>query len=618
MYYKSLFLLLICCSVTFQQSILEGVIKLIQEGQDQITAEPPDLRANEMLKEYDFIIVGAGTAGCALANRLTENPEWNVLLVEAGRPENFLMDLPILANYLQFTESNWRYKTEPDGKACLGMDGTQCNWPRGKVVGGSSVLNYMIYTRGNWRDYDNWAAMGNQGWSFDEVLPYFKKIENFTVPGPHAPGYHGHEGYLDVSYAPYRTRIADAIVNSSIQNGFSYVDYNGPTQVGVSYLQLSLREGVRASSSRAYLHPISSRPNLHVTKYTMVKKIVIDPQTKQVQGVEMVKNGRTYFVKAKKEVISSAGAINSPQLLMLSGVGPKKHLSNIGIPVISNLRVGYNLMDHIAIGGITFLINETISLKTERLISNQYLKDFFNDHKGPLTIPGGCEVLIFHDFEHPGDPNGYPDIELLFQGGSIVSDIVLRKDFGITDEIYNAVFKPIEDLDSFMVFPMLLRPKSKGRIMLKSANYKNKPYIYSNYFAEPEDMETMLKGVRLILNITSQPALKALGARLHTIPIPQCSNIPFGRDEYFECMARYFTFTIYHQSGTCKMGPSSDKKAVVDPRLRVYGVKGLRVIDASIMPEIPAAHTNSPTFMIAEKGADMIKEDWGFATNLIR
>ncbi|XP_030752917.1 glucose dehydrogenase [FAD, quinone]-like [Sitophilus oryzae] len=612
--YRPLFVLLTILSYSLQQSLFDGVIKLIQDGQEQLETEPPDMPPKLLHKEYDFIIVGAGTAGCVVANRLSENPNWSVLLIEAGRPENYMMDFPILANYLQFTESNWRYQTEPNGKACLGFDGQRCNWPRGKVVGGSSVLNYMIYTRGNRRDFDNWAAMGNVGWSYKDVLPYFRKIENFSIPTPHDQRYHGYDGYLDVSYAPYRTKIADAIVNSSQQYGIPYTDYNGPTQIGVSYLQLTLNEGVRESSSRAYLHPIRTRPNLHLSKYSMVKRIIIDPATKKVQGIEMQKNGQTHIIRARKEVVVSAGAINSPQLLMLSGIGPSKHLKQLGIPVLSNLRVGFNLMDHIAIGGLTFLINEPVSLKTEKIMNLKNLKDYLNRRQGPLTIPGGCEVLVFHDFDHPNDPDGYPDMELLFQGGSIVSDISLRKDFGITDEIYNAVYKPIESKDSFMVFPMLLRPKSKGRLMLKNANYKTKPFIFPNYFADPKDMETMIKGVRLVLNITSEPALQALGAKLHNIPIPQCADRPFGSDAYFECMARHFTFTIYHQSGTCKMGPKTDKRAVVDPRLKVYGIQGLRVMDASVIPEIPAAHTNAPTFLIAEKGSDMIKQDWGFKT----
>ncbi|CAH0548916.1 unnamed protein product [Brassicogethes aeneus] len=616
---KKLSIILIFFAVVTQQqqqerNLIDGIINLLETGNRQYNVfEPRDMPTNQLRASYDFIVVGAGTAGCVLANRLSENPDWNVLLIEAGNSENYMFDMPILANYLQFIETNWKYKTEPSKKFCMGMDNGQCNWPRGKVIGGSSVLNYMIYTRGNRRDYDHWSAMGNSGWSFEDVLPYFKKVENFSIPAYQDSPYHSQEGHLGVSYAPFKTKIADAIIEASQQNGFDYVDYNGAKQVGVSRLQVSLRDGVRESSSRAYLHPIRDRPNLHVKKQAMVSKILIDPNTKQTVGVEFVRDNVPYRVKASKEVILSGGAINSPQLLMLSGVGPKKHLTKMGLPVISNLKVGHNLMDHIALGGLTFIVNNTFkSLRTDKIITTENLKLYFNEHKGPMTIPGGCEVLIFQDLENPTDKDGYPDIEILFQGGSIVSDPVLRKDFGITDEIYDAVYKPIQDEETFMAFPMLLRPKSRGRIMLKSPSYQHKPYIFPNYFAEQDDIDTIIKGVRLILNITSQPALQKIGAKLHAIPIPQCAHLGFGTDPYFECMARHFTFTIYHQSGTCKMGPRSDKRAVVDPRLRVYGVKGLRVVDASVIPEIPAAHTNAPTFMIAEKGSDMIKQDWGY------
>ncbi|XP_044763982.1 glucose dehydrogenase [FAD, quinone]-like [Coccinella septempunctata] len=595
---------------TNQQSILEGMIKLVMEGENQATTEPED--AQNLYSEYDFIVVGAGTAGCVVANRLSENPDWRVLLIEAGRPENYVMDMPIIANYLQFTDSNWKYKTEPSDKYCMGLDNKQCNWPRGKVIGGSSVLNYMIYTRGNRRDYDNWAALGNAGWSFEDVLPYFKKIENFTIDEYKNSEYHNDKGYLAVSYSPYRSKVADAIIDASQEAGFPYVDYNGPKQIGVSQLQVSMRDGVRESASRAYLHPIRNRPNLHVKKYSMVTKLLIDPSTKKTKGVEFERFGKRYLIESKKEVIVSAGAINSPQLLMLSGIGPKKHLSEFGIPVLKNSRVGFNLMDHIALGGLTFIIDKPYTLTLDRMLTAESLGMYFNHHKGPMTVPGGCEVVLFTDFERPGDLDGYPDMELLFQGGSLVSDPLLRKDFGITDQIYDEVYKPIEKIDSFMVFPMLLRPKSVGRIMLKSRSHKTKPRIFPNYFADRKDMDTIIKGLRLTLNITSQPALKKIGSKLHTIPMPGCKQYTFGTDEYFECMARHLTFTIYHQSGTCRMGPPSDKKAVVDPRLRVYGIEGLRVIDASIIPEIPAAHTNAPTFMIAEKGADMIKEDWGW------
>ncbi|CAH0552597.1 unnamed protein product [Brassicogethes aeneus] len=608
-----LFMVVACHQSNQQETALEGVIKLIIQNFNQVERiEPPDIPKENMLPSYDFIVVGAGTAGCVVANRLTENPNWNVLLIEAGGAESFLFDMPILANYLQFIETNWNYKAEPSGRFCMGMDNGRCNMPRGRVMGGSSVLNYMIYTRGNKKDFDRWSKAGNTGWSYDEVLPYFKKIENFTIP-EYQNSYHGNDGYVQVGYAPYKTQIADSIIKASKQSGFNYVDYNGKDQVGVSRLQVNMRDGFRESASRSYLHPIRNRKNLHVKKLAMVSKILIDPLTKQTYGVEFVKNNRTYTVKATKEVILSGGAINSPHLLMLSGIGPKKHLNKLNIPVLSNLKVGYNLMDHIALGGLTFLVNKNVqSLKTEKIITSENIKQYAHKHTGPFTIPGGCEVLVFQDLEHPFQKDGYPDIELLFQGGSIVSDSILRKDFGIKDEIFNKVYKPIENEESFMVFPMLMRPKSRGRIMLRSKDYKEKPYIYPNYFSDNYDMDTIIKGVRLIFNITSQPALKKIGTRLHTIPIPECSKLEFGSNLYFECMARYLTFTIYHQSGTCKMGPSSDKIAVVDPRLKVHDIRGLRVIGASVIPEIPAAHINAVTFMIGEKGSDMIKEDWGY------
>lgn len=281
------------------------------------------------------------------------------------------------------------------------------------------------------------------------------------------------------------------------------------------------------------------------------------------------------------------------------------------VPLIQDSKVGYNLMDHVAIGGLTFTIDKPYSITTTKMLELEPLRLYLNHHKGPLSIPGGCETLIFQDLKRPNDPDGYPDIELLYQAGSIVSDPLLPKDFGLREDIYNSVYKSIEGKDTFMVLIMLMRPKSKGRIMLNSNSYLDKPAIFPNYFADKEDIDTLIGGLKLALNVSEQPALKAIGTKVHKVPIPGCGE--WGTDSYYECMARHLSFTIYHQSGTCKMGPAGDKKAVVDPRLRVYGVQGLRVIDASIIPEIPAAHTNAPTFMIAEKGADMIKQDWGWS-----
>ncbi|CAH2051927.1 unnamed protein product, partial [Iphiclides podalirius] len=586
-------------------------LNFLHEGTNQLDNEPPD--QNNLLTEYDFIVVGAGTAGCVLANRLTEIPDWKVLLVEAGNNENFVMDIPILANYLQFTPANWGYKTKPSSRYCAGFENQQCNWPRGKVVGGSSVLNYMIYTRGASNDYNRWQEMGNEGWGWNDVLPYFKKVENFNIPSFDDPKYHGYEGYLNIENSPYRTTKSKAWVKAAQEMGFKYGDYNGANPSGISFLQLSMKNGTRHSSSRAYLHPINERNNLHLSKNTMVTKLIFDKTKTKVIGVELEKRNKKYKILAKKEVILSAGAINSPQLLMLSGIGPRKHLESMNIPVIKDLPVGYNLMDHIAAGGVQFMVTkQNVSLSTEYILNHlEVVFKWMKTHTGPLSIPGGCEALVFMDLKDKFNSTGWPDMELLFVSGGLNSDPLLKKNFGFDENIYIDTYSSLEKQDLFMVFPMLMRPRSKGRVKLTNRNPKSHPTLIPNYFEYPEDLQKIVEGIKVAIQISRQPALKKIGAKIYDVPIEDCLKYgPFGSDAYFACQAQMFTFTIYHQSGTCKMGIASDPTSVVNPRLKVHGIAKLRVIDASIMPEIVSSHTNAPVFMIAEKGADMIKEEW--------
>lgn len=607
-----LLLTILCSTDTQFANPINSLINFFNEGTFQLDNEPPD-QAN-LLSEYDFIIVGAGTAGCALANRLSEVPEWKILLVEAGVNENYVMDIPIVANYLQFTTANWGYKTKPSNKYCTGFENQQCNWPRGKVIGGSSVLNYMIYTRGAPKDYNNWNEMGNEGWGWDDILPYFKKVENFNIPMFDNPKYHGHKGYVNIEHAPFRTNKGKAWVKGAQQLGFKYSDYNGDDSAGVSFLQLSMKNGTRHSSSRAYLHPINGRNNLHLSKGTMVTKLLFDDTNTKIGGVELEKLGKKYKILTKREVILSAGAINSPQLLMLSGIGPKNHLESMKIKVIKDLPVGFNLMDHIAAGGVQFMVRQqNVSLTTEYILNHLDLVfKWMQDHKGPLSVPGGCEALVFLDLQDKFNSTGWPDIELLFIGGGLNSDPLLPRNFGFDEQIYADTYGPLGKSDVFMVFPMLMRPKSKGRVMLQSRNPKVHPVLIPNYFEYPEDLQKIVEGIKVAIEISRQPAMRKLNTKLYDVPIEDCLKYgPFGSDAYFACQAQMFTFTIYHQSGTCKMGPKSDRSTVVDSRLRVHGISGLRVIDASIMPEIVSGHTNAPVFMIAEKGADMIKQDWG-------
>ncbi|XP_037931860.1 glucose dehydrogenase [FAD, quinone]-like, partial [Teleopsis dalmanni] len=601
----------IFCAIKAQErNVILSFLEFLQRGQTEVNLENRDNIYN-LLAEYDFIVVGAGTAGCTIAARLSENPKWRVLLLEAGGPENLVMDVPIVAHFLQLGEMNWKYRTQATNTACLAMNNNRCNWPRGKVMGGSSVLNYMMYTRGNRKDYDRWAELGNEGWSYRDVLPYFQKYEGSTVPDAE-PDYVGRNGPVKISYLKWRTAIADAFVAAAQQDGLKYRDYNGHIQTGVSYLQTTTYNALRWSSNRAYLYPLKGkRPNLHIKKFALVTKVLIDPDTKTAYGIIMSTGGRSYKVLAKREVILSAGAINTPQLLMLSGVGPAKHLREMGIKPLADLAVGYNLQDHIA-PALTFLTNAT-SLHFEAFFESRRINQFMSG-EGPFGLPGGCEAIAFWDLDHPTKQDGWADIELFFVGGALNSNPAIMNAFGLKQNLYHALYEDIErdNLDAFMIFPMILRPKSRGRIMLKSKDPLKYPLIYANYFAHPYDLDIAVRGMLKAISLMDQPAFKAINGRLLEKVLPTCKKYGYKTRAYWECYARHFTLTIYHYSGTAKMGPYTDRSAVVDPRLRVYGIKNLRVADASIMPELIAGHPNGPVFMIAEKAADMIKQDHNY------
>ncbi|XP_016843209.1 glucose dehydrogenase [FAD, quinone] [Nasonia vitripennis] len=589
-----------------------GLMKFMGETGDTMQAGKPDMTPSDN-QEFDFIVVGAGSAGAALAARLSEVADVTVLLIEAGRNENTMMDIPILVNYLQFLDTvNWKYQTESSENYCVGMTEQKCNFPRGRVMGGSSVLNYMIATRGFLEDYDKWAEMGNEGWSYSEVLKYFRKLENVHIDEYRRSKLRGTRGPLAISYPPFHTPLAEGFINAGFELGYDFIDYNADKNIGFSYIQATMRNGTRMSTNRAYLFPAKKRKNLFVSKLSHVNRVLIDPVSKIAYGVEYSKANKTIQVRAKKEVILSAGAIGSPQILMLSGIGPAKHLEDLGINVIQDLPVGENLMDHIAYGGLIFLINQPVSLKISTMVNslNSYMNDYFNNKTGPYAIPGGCEALAFIDVDKPADPDGTPKVELLFIGGSIISNPHFQKNFGISDEYWEKMYAELTSRHSWTIFPMLMKPKSRGQILLRNKNPESKPRIYANYMTHPDDVRIIIKGIRAAIEISKTESMQKFNSKLYNQPMYKCEKYKYGSDKYWECAARTFPFTIYHQSGTCKMAPENDETGVVNPRLQVKGIKNLRVGDASIMPEIIAGHTNVPTIMIAEKLADMVKEDW--------
>ncbi|CAG4924755.1 unnamed protein product [Colias eurytheme] len=567
-------------------------------------------------QDFDFIIIGAGSAGCVLANRLSEITKWNVLLLEAGGNENFFSDIPIFAPFMSITPMNWDYTSEPEKRACRDLRGNVCYMPRGKVLGGSSVLNFLIYQRGHPEDYNDWARMGNNGWSYDEVLPYFKKSENIRINELKNSTYHGVGGYMDIDYASYSSPLDNAFKGAGEELGYEWNDPNGERLIGFSKPQATIRNGRRCSASKAFLEPVRFRKNLKVSKFSTVRRILINSDTKAAVGVEFIKHNKRRRVFARKEVILAAGTIGSAQLLMLSGVGPQEHLLDVGINPIIDSPVGYNLQDHVTFSGNAFIVNQTGLCVNDMLAASPTSAAAYMAGRGPLTLPGGAAGLAFTQTQYGSDlAEGRPDIELVMGAGSLAGDFlgIIRSLLGVTDQFYWKVYGSLplkERQQSFAINPVLIRPQSYGRLTLRSAKFDDHPKIHPNYFDHPNDMKALREGVRLTQKVISTKAFQRYGTRLNNVPFPGCEHLEFDSDEYWECAIMQTSITLDHQVGTCKMGPARDPSAVVNPRLQVKGISNLRVADASIIPRIPASHTHAPVVMIAEKAADMIKEDW--------
>ncbi|KAI5695689.1 hypothetical protein M8J75_001924 [Diaphorina citri] len=439
-------------------------------------------------------------SGCVVTNRLTENPDWKVLLLEAGDEENALTDIPETAHYLQFTKFNWNFTTEFQPGACRGLNNERCPWPAGRAVGGASVINNNIYTRGNPNDFDRWLEAGNVGWGYKDVLPYFKKSEDIDVPELKRSEYHGVGGYLNVDYSPYKSKLMDAFLESAPEVGLNLTDYNSPDgNVGFSRIQGTIQFGRRFSASQAFLRPIVERPNFHVMKKARVLKVLIDPNTKRVFGVEFMKNNKKRVVYAKKEVVLSAGAFFSPHLLLLSGIGPREQLEQFNIPVLADLQVGENLQEHPAFASLAFTVNQKVGLVSDRIFSNlakETIKAFTNQG---WTTTLGCEGLGYVRTKYNNYPPGVPDIEYIFVPASLAIEeekggSLLRKTMGIPDRTFKELFRDVKNKDAWSIWPMLMYPESRGYVRLKSADPMVYPAVQSNFFQDPLDLLRIVEG----------------------------------------------------------------------------------------------------------------------------
>lgn len=521
---------------------------------------------------YDLILVGAGSAGCVLAERLSRDPNVRVLLLEAGGDERRReISIPAAWPKLFGSECDWSYRTEPNP----GLDGRPLFVPRGKMLGGTSSLNAMVYVRGHSADYDEWAAAGCHGWSYRDLLSYFKRSESNSRG---ASDYHGAGGPLAVSDQRAPNPISRAFVEAAVAAGLpANDDFNGPRQEGAGFLQSTVRDGRRCSAADAFLRPALARSNLNVRTGAHATRILFDGR--RATGVEYRRDGRLHVARAEREVVVACGALNSPQLLLLSGIGPADPLRSHGLPVVRDLPgVGRNLQEH-AGGPMLIRCREPLSLLSAESPSN--LLRYLLFRRGMLASPG-AEAAAFVRTRPEIEA---PDVELI-----ALPLLWLNEGFTAPTE------------HGFTIAAIVLKPRSRGFVTLRSADPFEPPFIHTNHFSDSEgaDLETAVAGLRVARRIVGTSPLADLAAG-EIFPGPEAET-----DEALANAVRAAGQTIWHPVGTCRMGV--DPKSVVDPSLRVHGVDGLRVVDASVMPTIVRGHTHAPTVMIAEKAADLISE----------
>ena len=530
--------------------------------------------------KFDFIIVGAGSAGCVLANRLSANGRYSVAVIEAGGRDSYpWIHIPVgYFKTMGNPRTDWCFSTEPDE----GLLGRSIAWPRGKVLGGSSAINGLLYVRGQPLDYEHWRELGNSGWGWDDVLPLFRRAESWEGG---ASDIRGGDGPLSVSRTRVTRPVVDAWIEAALAAGYCQIeDYNGLQQEGVGYFQLTLRKGRRCSTAVAYLHPITHRSNLKVFTHTHAHALKI--HKRRVTGLLVEQAGELSTFEAEREVILCAGAISSPQLLMLSGIGPGTHLQEHGIEVLHPLEgVGRNLQDHLQARPVYRTTAATINTELgsrfkQAMIGVRYLIN----RSGPMTMAAS----LGFGFLKTSPELEAPDIQFHVQPFSAKS-----------------LADGPDKFSAFTTSVLQLRPESQGKLLLKSPNPHHPPAIHPNYLATQTDCATLVKAIRIARRIARLPPLRGLVIEEYA-PGP---GIADEDDEGLLHWARATSTTIFHPVGTCKMG--QDPLAVVDERLRVRGIEGLRVADCSIMPRIVSGNTNAPAIMIGEKASDLVLADAG-------
>lgn len=565
---------------------------------------------------YDFIVVGSGSAGSVVTGRLAEAGH-SVLLVEAGGEPHPLMTIPFFAPLFWDTPYVYRYFTERNSKAHKAMSERRAVYPRGKMLGGTSMLNWMLYVRGHSKDFDEWESWGNTGWGYEDVLPFFKKSESYNLAKENDE-YHGKDGPLSVEGISYIFPFGSIIQEAFKQAGFPLGDVNGKSENGGMFdpVQVTTKNGWRAGTFKSFVEPLTgnSKVKLDVAKYSYAKKLLLDESSNSVTGIEIENFGKTYTYSVEKEIIVSAGAFGSPQLLMLSGIGPKEHLEEFGIPLRKDLPVGQNHQDHAAT--LFPFQTENPSYKKDPFMTLQpsVMEEFLANGTGPLSNVGIGSAGVFHTAQNRDKTRPDSQVFGFAHGLGLDNGAIMGETFNMEQSTFDKTFFGDEnerlDMADIVIISSLSRPKSRGSVRLSGTSIHDLPEIEINCLAHPDDMAAAVSSLEKINSLKDTPAFKDAGFK----PLPpsafDCPQAKPASKEYFECVASMYTSPLFHSTGTCRMGPPSEKNSVVNPDLKVKSFDNLRVADASVMPRVVGANTHAATVMIGEKAADMILKEW--------
>lgn len=584
-------------NLTLLTLVLASVSKDIRNIREKLTFK----------REYDYIIVGGGTAGSVMASRLSEKPCVSVLLLEAGGHPPILTEVPSFARVFYGSPVDWAYKTTPQKYAAFGQKENRVIWNSGKGLGGSSMINAMLYVRGNKKNFDDWAAEGATGWSYNDVEKHFLKLEDNRDIEELDPGFHRSGGPMTAEKIKYNPEIKNPLLNAMIDMGYEVVDSNGKRQTGIYDLQATVRNQQRCHTAKAYLGPARNRRNLDILTHAFVRRILF--RGKVASGIQFEYRGRIRSVRARQEVIVSNGAIRTPQLLMLSGIGPKDHLEQLQIPVVADLPVGKNLQDHCATN-LVYTLKKTITPVLAKNIWRLNVENYIVNRKGPLTAPNQVTLLAFlNGLNTTANSTDFPRQEIYF---AEYTEFDAKLNLNLKDEVYSKVYAPYALQPLMICFSSLLQPYSRGEITLKSKNPHDYPLINPNYYEDERDLKDVVEGMKICNAVADHPAMKEVEAKLidtQKSNFPKCEGLEGNEDEYFGCIAKQVVNTFWHSAGTARMGSRNDSRSVVDPELRVIGVERLRVVNAAVMPKVTSGNTNVPTMMIAEKAYDMMKDD---------